>query len=107
MWHGFRILTHNPEVSGSLDWLSGQANPLLATNENRIPWGYGFLIPKGAQSESLRVDSYEKSLSPSLCLLGGYSLVCRCLELVNHSFAFHGIPAVTFVNFEVRGFFCV
>ena len=50
MWHGFRILTHttpnvvrcNPEVSGSLDWLSGQANPLPATNENRIPWGYGF-----------------------------------------------------------------
>ena len=57
-WHGFRILTHNPEVSGS--------NPLPATNENRSPWGYGFLIPKGAQSESLRVDGYEKSL------LGGF-----------------------------------
>ena len=56
--HGFRILTHNPEVSGS--------NPLPATNENRSPWGYGFLIPKGAQSESLRVDGYEKSL------LGGF-----------------------------------
>ena len=49
---------HNPEVSGS--------NPLPATNENRSPWGYGFLIPKGAQSESLRVDGYEKSL------LGGF-----------------------------------
>ena len=63
-WHGLRILTHttpsvvrcNPEVSGS--------NPLPATNENRSPWGYGFLIPKGAQSESLRVDGYEKSLLP-------------------------------------------
>ena len=50
-WHGFRILTHNPEVSGS--------NPLPATNENRSPWGYGFLI-------GLRVDGYEKSL------LGGF-----------------------------------
>jgi hypothetical protein len=49
--HGFRILTHNPEVSGS--------NPLPATNENRSPWGYGFLI-------GLRVDGYEKSL------LGGF-----------------------------------
>lgn len=42
---------HNPEVSGS--------NPLPATNENRSPWGYGFLI-------GLRVDGYEKSL------LGGF-----------------------------------
>ncbi len=50
-WHGFRILTHNPEVSGS--------NPLPATNMNRSPWGYGFLI-------GLRVDGYEKSL------LGGF-----------------------------------
>ena len=51
-----RKISHNPEVSGS--------NPLPATNENRSPWGYGFLIPKGAQSESLRVDGYEKSLLP-------------------------------------------
>ena len=50
-WHGFRILTHNPEVVGS--------NPTPATNENRSPWGYGFLI-------GLRVDGYEKSL------LGGF-----------------------------------
>ena len=49
--HGFRILTHNPEVTGS--------NPVPATNENRSPWGYGFLI-------GLRVDGYEKSL------LGGF-----------------------------------
>ena len=42
---------HNPEVSGS--------NPLPATNMNRSPWGYGFLI-------GLRVDGYEKSL------LGGF-----------------------------------
>lgn len=54
MWHGFRILTHNPEVLGS--------NPLPPTNENHSPWGYVFLIPKGAQSEGLRVDGYEKSL---------------------------------------------
>ena len=46
-----RFLPHNPEVSGS--------NPLPATNENRSPWGYGFLI-------GLRVDGYEKSL------LGGF-----------------------------------
>ena len=51
-----RKISHNPEVSGS--------NPLPATNENRSPWGYGFLIPKGAQSDSLRVDGYEKSLLP-------------------------------------------
>jgi len=50
-WHGFRIFAHNPEVSGP--------NPLPATNENRSPWGYGFLI-------GLRVDGYEKSL------LGGF-----------------------------------
>ena len=47
----FRFHPHNPEVSGS--------NPLPATNENRSPWGYGFLI-------GLRVDGYEKSL------LGGF-----------------------------------
>ena len=47
---------HNPEVSGS--------NPLPATNENRSPWGYGFLIPEGAQSEGLGVDGYEKSPLP-------------------------------------------
>ena len=34
-------------------------HPLPATNENRSPWGYGFLI-------GLRVDGYEKSL------LGGF-----------------------------------
>ena len=50
-WHGFRFFAHNPEVSGS--------NPLPATNMNRSPWGYGFLI-------GLRVDGYEKSL------LGGF-----------------------------------
>jgi len=47
----FGFHPHNPEVSGS--------NPLPATNENRSPWGYGFLI-------GLRVDGYEKSL------LGGF-----------------------------------
>jgi hypothetical protein len=47
-WHGFRILTHNPEVSGS--------NPLPATESKPESFplrgckqGSGFLFPKGAQ----------------------------------------------------------
>jgi len=44
-----RKISHNPEVSGKCP--VGVSNPLPATNENRSPWGYGFLIPKGAQSE--------------------------------------------------------
>jgi hypothetical protein len=52
-WHGFRILTHNPEVSGS--------NPLPATKsepescpQGDATRGSGFSFPKGTQSRAWR-----------------------------------------------------
>ena len=45
-WHGFRILTHNPEVSRS--------NRLPATNENRSPHGCGFLLSEPAYADMFK-----------------------------------------------------